>query len=193
PYGDDITRQVGYFNECMTGFEHQVASHMIAEGMVEEGLVISRTIHDRYNAAKRNPYNEIECSDHYARAMASYGSFITICGFTYHGPKGHIGFAPKLHPENFKAAFTVAKGWGTYSQQRSENKMNATLKVCYGNLTLNKVFLELNDQHRADNVTVTLNGKIVNAEITQNGNKAEVKFVDNISIKENQKLSIDVA
>ncbi|MGH2645430.1 MAG: GH116 family glycosyl hydrolase, partial [Chitinophagaceae bacterium] len=28
PYGDDITWQVGYFNECMTGFEHQVASHM---------------------------------------------------------------------------------------------------------------------------------------------------------------------
>ena len=82
-----LSWQMGYFNECMSGFEHQVASHMMAEGMTDEALIITRSIHDRYHAAKRNPYNEIECSDHYARAMASYGTFITACGFEYHGPK----------------------------------------------------------------------------------------------------------
>ena len=70
--------QYGYFNECMTGFEWQAAAHMIWEGhdqpdLLEAGLAVSRAIHDRYNAALRNPYNEIECSDHYSRAMASYG------------------------------------------------------------------------------------------------------------------------
>jgi len=59
----------------MTGFEYQVAAHMIWEGLVLEGLAITRTIHDRYHAAKRNPYNEVECSDHYSRAMMSYGVF----------------------------------------------------------------------------------------------------------------------
>ena len=78
---------IGYFSECMSGFEHQVASHMMAEGMVEESLVLTKSIHDRYHAFKRNPFNEIECSDHYGRAMASYGTFISACGFTYHGPK----------------------------------------------------------------------------------------------------------
>ncbi|TAN15477.1 MAG: hypothetical protein EPN37_09540 [Chitinophagaceae bacterium] len=192
PYGDDITWQIGYFNECMTGFEHQVASHMIAEGMLEEGMIITRTIHDRYHAAKRNPYNEIECSDHYARAMASYGSFITICGFTYHGPKGYIGFAPKLHPENFKAAFTAAEGWGTYSQKRSENKLTAELNICYGSLTLKKVFLELNNKHRADNVTITLNKRKANARITQDENKVEIELAENIIIRGNQELSIEI-
>ena len=66
----------------MSGFEHQAASHMIAEGLLLEGLAVTRAIHDRYHAARRNPYNEIECSDHYSRAMASYGSFVTLCGFT---------------------------------------------------------------------------------------------------------------
>ena len=28
---------------------------MMAEGMIDETLVITRTIHDRYHAAKRNP------------------------------------------------------------------------------------------------------------------------------------------
>ena len=30
-----------YFNECMNGFEYQVAGHMIWEGMVLEGLAIT--------------------------------------------------------------------------------------------------------------------------------------------------------
>jgi hypothetical protein len=49
--------------------------------------------------------------------MASYGIFLTVCGYEYHGPKGHIGFAPKLSSDNFRAAFTVAEGWGSYSQR----------------------------------------------------------------------------
>jgi uncharacterized protein (DUF608 family) len=37
PYGDSQAWQFGYFNECMSGFEHQVAGHMIAEGMLPRG------------------------------------------------------------------------------------------------------------------------------------------------------------
>ena len=43
PKGDAARVQQGcdfYFNECMTGFEYQVAGHMIWEGMVQEGLAI---------------------------------------------------------------------------------------------------------------------------------------------------------
>ena len=86
----------GYFNECMNGFEYQVAGHMIWEGMLQEGLAVTRAVHDRYHARHRNPWNEVECGDHYARSMASYGVFLAACGFEYHGPQGHIGFAPRL-------------------------------------------------------------------------------------------------
>ncbi len=92
-----------YFNECMNGFEYQVAGHMIWEGMVQEGLAVTRAIHDRYHASRRNPWNEVECGDHYARSMASYGVFLAACGFEYHGPKGHLGFAPRLAPDDFRA------------------------------------------------------------------------------------------
>src|SRR6478736_7843116 len=133
---------MGYFNECMSGFEHQVASHMMAEGMTDEALIITRSIHERYHAAKRNPYNEIECSDHYARAMASYGTFITACGFEYHGPKGYIRFAPKWNKENFKAPFTVAEGWGSYTQQKINNSQVHSYHLKYGSLRLQQVSLE---------------------------------------------------
>ena len=117
--------QYGYFNECMTGFEWQAAAHMIWEGLdqpdlLQHGLAVTRAIHDRYNAALRNPYNEIECCDHYSRAMASYGVFQAVCGFDCHGPQGHLEFAPRLGRDDFRAAFTSAEGWGTITQTRDE-------------------------------------------------------------------------
>ena len=141
-FGNVKDWQFGYFNECMSGFEHQAASHMIAEGMVQEGLAVTRAIHDRYHASRRNPYNEIECSDHYSRAMASYGSYITACGFTYHGPKGHLAFAPRWQSENFRAAFTSAQGWGTFAQQKKGKTMTAEIILRHGVLKLNTLSLD---------------------------------------------------
>ena len=92
-----------YFNECMNGFEYQVAGHMIWEGMVLEGLAVTRAIHDRYQASQRNPWNEVECGDHYARSMASYAVFLAACGYEYHGPKGYLAFAPRIQPDDFRA------------------------------------------------------------------------------------------
>ena len=40
-------------------------------------------------------------------AMASYGVFLALCGFEYHGPEGHLGFVPKLGADDFRAAFTL--------------------------------------------------------------------------------------
>lgn len=142
PYGVKDAWQVTYFHECMSGFEHQVASHMMAEGMTEESLILTRTVHDRYSAKKRNPFNEVECSDHYARAMASYGTYITACGFTYHGPKQEIGFAPKLNADNFKSAFTAAEGWGTYSQIKKGKNLECKVDVKWGRLLVKTVTVE---------------------------------------------------
>jgi len=120
-----------YFNECMSGFEHQAAAGMIHEGLVTEGLAIERAIHDRYSPAKRNPYNEIECSDHYGRAMASYGVFVALTGFHTHGPKRTMSFAPKTGTAKNRFPFITAHGWGTAEVDRQSDgtwKTKATYK-----------------------------------------------------------------
>lgn len=141
--------QYGYFNETMTGFEYQVAAHMIWESqedpeLLVKGLAIARAIHDRYNARLRNPYNEVECSDHYARAMASHSVFTALCGFEFDGPKGHIGFKPRLTDgPRFKAPFTAASGWGTFEQTVHDRRAETRLTVLHGHLELRSIGLQV--------------------------------------------------
>ncbi len=194
----------GYFNECMNGFEYQVAGHMIAEGeadsdLVMRGLAITRAIHDRYGADKRNPYNEIECSDHYARSMASYGVFTSICGFQYHGPKGHIGFAPKLSPDNFKAPFTAAEGWGSFEQKypgsswlkslfrrTNDSVFSAALTLAHGRLRIATLGLKLPADTKLK--TVLVDGCPVDFDLM--GSALTVKFDVPIVLQAKKKLDI---
>lgn len=122
--------------------------------MTEKGLAVTKAIHDRYHAAKRNPWNEVECGDHYARAMASYGVFLAACGFHYHGPKQIIGFSPKITPENFKAAFTSAEGWGLYTQSRTTGNQSGKIELKYGKLKVKILKFELAENVNPDSVKV---------------------------------------
>ncbi len=193
PYGNSGKDwQVGYFHEAMTGFEHQVAAHYMAEGMVDEALIVTRVIHERYHAAKRNPYNEIECSDHYARAMASYGTFISACGYEYHGPKKYISFNPKLGFNNFKASFTAAEGWGQYSQTVSSNKQIHTLDLKFGKLVLEKMAFHLKDISKPSMVKVSLQGKAIKSEFKVEGNRVSIKLNQDITVLKGQLLNIEI-
>ena len=187
PYGENVSWQAGYFHECMSGFEHQVASHLMAEGMVDEALILTRTIHDRYHAAKRNPFNEIECSDHYARAMASYGTFITACGFEYHGPKGYLKFAPKMQAENFKAPFITAAAWGSFEQTRRTNQLSASLNIKYGFLMLTQLVLETSGHTIA---MALIGNKKINCSLKKNGTDTVVHFDKTVTIHAQEHLKI---
>ncbi len=193
PFGDNVTWQAGYFNECMSGFEHQVAAHMIAEGMVDEGLVLTRAVHDRYHASKRNPFNEIECSDHYARAMASYGSLIAACGYEYHGPRGYMRFAPRWDADRFRAPFTAAQGWGTYAQEQSDNAMECRLDVKYGRVELQEFSIDLPASKRAYKTSVTVGGHRVPARVKQQGQHLYITFARRTAVAAGQSLQITAA
>ena len=189
--GLDVTSE-GYLNECMTGFEYQVASHMIAEGMVDKGLAITKTIHDRYHASKRNPWNEVECGDHYSRAMASYGVFTNICGYHYHGPKGELSFAPKLAPENFKAAFTAAQGWGSYAQIFADNTQKVVIDLVYGKLCLNKLSVTKFDGKSVISTRVKIDEQAVSFSMTKNNDCIDILFDELVTIATNQELIVEV-
>ncbi len=181
---------VRYRDEVWTGIEYQVAGNMVWEGMLTEALAICRAAHDRYHPAKRNPWNEVECGDHYSRAMASYGVFLALCGFEYHGPKGHLGFAPRLQPEDFRAAFTAAEGWGTIAQQRQADQQRQQIVVRWGRLRLGSLAFELPDGAKLVDLTVTANGRQLEAVAAQQeqSRRIYIKLAEPVTIHSGQTL-----
>jgi uncharacterized protein (DUF608 family) len=195
--------QYQYFNECMSGFEWQAAAHMIYEAvdcpeLLRNGLAVARAIHDRYDASLRNPYNEIECGDHYARAMASYGAFQAVCGFQCHGPKGEIQFDPRLSPQRFRAALVGPGGWGTFSQRFERAKLRGQISVKHGELALRRLTLHWPPRAETDRtavapsqVTAMLDGEPVPATFQRDGRRLSASLPEGTVIAAGRCLTVE--
>jgi uncharacterized protein (DUF608 family) len=135
------SKGVRYRDEVWTGIEYQVATNMIYEDMIDEGMSIVKGIHQRYRPEKHNPWNEVECGDHYARAMASWGVLLALENFYYNGPQEQMGFIPKVQQDDFEGFFTAAEAWGNIGQKRTRKMQANTISVKYGRLSLQEMDL----------------------------------------------------
>jgi non-lysosomal glucosylceramidase len=136
PRGGRPGQPVRYKDEVWTGIEYQVATSMVWEGMIDEALVILRAIDKRYDGLLHNPWNEVECGDHYARAMASFGVFQALAGFEYDGPAMRLGMAPRLGSAQFSALFVASEGWGSLQQEGDGTKQTNRVILRAGALSL---------------------------------------------------------
>jgi uncharacterized protein (DUF608 family) len=125
-----------YSDEVWTGIEYQVAAHLIYEGMIKEGVAIVDAVRDRYDGVRRNPWNEIECGHHYARAMASWSLLTALSGFAYSAPERALRFRPLVNQDDFRCLYCAGTAWGAYSQKRTNGKVQAELSVEGGKLEL---------------------------------------------------------
>ncbi|HHY81859.1 MAG TPA: hypothetical protein GX505_04165 [Clostridiales bacterium] len=146
PYGGRPRFPFVYSDEVWTGIEYQVAAHLIFEGFVEEGLTIVKAVRDRHDGIRRNPWNEVECGNHYARSMSSWALLIALSGFKFDLVNGEISFHPVINKEDFSCFFSCGKAWGIFSQKldQASGKYDIHIKVLYGSLDGIKV--------KADNV-----------------------------------------
>jgi len=186
--GDEF--YAGYLNECQPGYEYAVGSLMIWHGLVDKGLMQVRLMHERYLGDKRNPWNEVECGSHYSRSMASYGAFIAACGYEYHGPKGFLAFAPRVNPENFRAPFTVAQGWGTYSQQSNPSDFRARIVLKWGKLRVKTLAFAVAKKPRK--LTVTVNNRPVAADYGFQKGRVKITLAAEAVIKAGEKIEVTV-
>ncbi len=125
-----------YADEVWTGVEYQVAAHLIYEGFVPEGLAVVEAIRERHDGYRRNPWNEVECGHHYARAMASWALLTALGGYTCDLVNRCMGFDPRINAERFSTFFSTGQCWGIYQQERDPKtgEMRRTTEVLYGTL-----------------------------------------------------------
>ncbi|HVY75733.1 MAG TPA: GH116 family glycosyl-hydrolase [Puia sp.] len=127
---DRPTYPFPYYNEVMTGFEYVAAIEMLYEGQTDNGLLCIRNIRDRFDGRKRNPFDEIECGHHYARAMDSWAAILALTGFHYSAVKKEISFGAR--PGNY--FWSNGYAWGTVVVEKLTAGYEVHLKVLRGEL-----------------------------------------------------------
>jgi hypothetical protein len=120
--------------------------------------------------------------------MASYGVFLAVCGFEYHGPRGHIGFAPRLKPDDFRAAFTAAEGWGTFTQQRQGHRQSCTIDMRYGQLRFTSLALAVAKE--AAVLQVLVDGQVV--PFQQQGERVLVHLDMPLTIQSGEQAKVEL-
>lgn len=137
PRGGKPTLPFVYSDEVWTGIEYQVASHLMAEGFVDEGLTLVEAVRNRYEGHVRNPFNEYECGNYYARAMASYALLPAYAGFRYSAVTQTLWFGTQTMSLPCTSFFSTASGWGTISLEAG----GLTLTLIEGSLAVDTVVL----------------------------------------------------
>ena len=113
PNGGKPSLPFVFSDEVWTGIEYQVASHLMMMGEVEKGLDIVRACRDRYDGRIRNPFNEYECGNWYARAMSSYGLIQGLTGVRYDAVEKTLYIDSRVG--DFTSFLSTETGFGTVS------------------------------------------------------------------------------
>ncbi|MFG1948492.1 GH116 family glycosyl-hydrolase [Nonomuraea sp. NPDC048826] len=110
PLGGRPAVPTRYCDEVWTGSEYQVAAHCLWEGLEEEARAILDGLWRRYDGTRRNPYNQVECGDHYVRAMAGWSVLDALAGASYDATRERLTLAPRGHG---RLPLLLPTGWGT--------------------------------------------------------------------------------
>ena len=137
PLGERPAEPFPYYNEVMTGFEHQLAAHLMYEGMVEEGVELVGHIRHRYDGKKRSPFDEAECGHHYARAMAAWAEVLALSGFRYDRTTETL----TLTEQSSSMLFAHGEGWGVWCTEEREGKLTAVVDLREGVLPLKRIVI----------------------------------------------------
>jgi uncharacterized protein (DUF608 family) len=125
-----------YADEVWTGTEYQVAAHLVYEGLVDEGVSIVEATRDRHDGFRRNPWNEVECGNHYARSMASWAVYLALSGMRVDLVEGTLSFSPMVNADRFSGFWITARAWGIYRQavDPASGEIETDTEVLYGEL-----------------------------------------------------------
>jgi len=169
---------IRYADEVWTGVEYQVAAHCLAEGMTQTGLRLLTALRARYDGSRRNPYNEIECGDHYARAMAGFSVLGAYTGASYDALSAHLrlGRGAERYP------LLAGTAWG----EATVGESTASLRVAAGRLPLERLSVPA-----ADITAVSLDDQAVEATAGPAGRLS--RLGSPLTVAEGQTLTVTFA
>lgn len=200
PHGNKPKVPTYYSDEVWTGIEYEIAALCIFIGKISDGLKIIQSIRNRYDGSHRNPWNEVECGDHYVRAMSSWTLLHALTGVNYSIELKRLTLEPRMNINNLETFFITRISWGQVGQKITEGKFSAFISIAYGKIDLKSIYFKTlsNFQPVECNICVI---------ISQDGKKsplnvifsfldqykiAEIVLSDSITLTEGQKIYIEL-
>ena len=127
--------------------------------------------------------------------MASHGVFIAVCGFEHHGPDAHLGFSPRLSPDNFHAPFTATTAWSAIGQlqagkHRRSNQLGRTPTppIC----RLCTLAFDLPEPRDPRQVSVSIQGLPLASGFTREDRRLLVRLAKETILGENTRLEVNI-
>lgn len=105
---------------------------MLYKGQTENALTCLKSIRDRFDGRKRNPFNEPECGHYYAWSMTSWNTILAWSGFRYSGVSASMTSTAK--PGTYFGSNSLAWRTCTVTAEGSENRVS--LQVLNGKIRL---------------------------------------------------------
>ncbi|QBD81583.1 hypothetical protein EPA93_38685 [Ktedonosporobacter rubrisoli] len=187
PQGGRPEIPVRYCDEVWTGMEYQVGAHCLMEGMLEEGLSVLQALRQRYDGRRRNPYNEIECGDHYVRAMAGWSALEALSGFRYNALKDELRFTPaRTLSRDMRLPFITGTGWGNFTLIKNDKETHTTLSCAHGEIHIR----ELSWSSEESQASVYLQGKQLATQADWQQGVLSVTFAEPIILHAGKILDI---
>jgi uncharacterized protein (DUF608 family) len=193
PNGGRPEVPTNYSDEVWTGIEYEVAALLLFEGETKPGLSVVEDVRARYDGRRRNPWNEIECGDHYVRGMSSWTLLQAATGIHYNALDSSFKFGPQITQENFSALYITPDSWGRVVQKNGEGEMKLAFEVNWGELKLKSVEANLRVAEIA-HVSVRAGESPVEIESWSNdANQVDVHFLAEVRVPAGSNLDIEVS
>jgi uncharacterized protein (DUF608 family) len=127
-----------YWSEVWTGLEYVYALGLVQAGERELAEDVVKAARERFSGGRRNPFDEMECGHHYARAMSSWGLVVALTGFDYDGRRGVMSFAEA--PQTARWFWSSGASWGMLAQTvEASGARRVQLEVVHGSVRVERV------------------------------------------------------
>lgn len=180
-----------YSDEVWTGLEYEVAALLIASGQAEEALTLLRAVRARYDGHRMNPWNDIECGDHYVRAMSSWSLLLTATDFGWDAHLGELTLGNRLGEASIRAPFFAAPAWGQFDHTYADGVTTVNVKPAHGTLALSRLVLEI--VNATTRVEATVNGQPIEVHLAANDRGTALEFGVPVEISAADELEVVVS
>ncbi len=176
-----------YSDEIWTGIEYEVAGALLFEGMHEEALKIIEAARKRQDGRVRSPWNEVECGDHYVRAMSSWALLEAAAGYDYDATENTIAFRPRMNPNAFSCFFATRDGWGLFSQQKKKGCIEVCLSVFWGHIEMRLLRLSVGS---AGKIRAKKGSEQLALDSKMSGGEVRIKFKERLRVNKDEVVRI---